>query len=100
MQNVLQYRHPFTEAFIGRIGKVVPFLPMGNEKDKPEPLLKETITVAKFLIEREEENVTGGRNDIEMKVLISPETKENMARIITRRAIQGSGVRGIQKEVR
>lgn len=99
VQKKLQATHPFTDAFVGRIGKVIPFLPMGNDERNhhDDPLLREMKTVAKLLIEREEETITGGRKDICMNCNISTEVKEKMAEIIVKLTPPGSGVRGIQK---
>lgn len=98
----LQTTFPFTAAFVGRISKVIPFLPMarGHDDFAEEPLLQEMKTVAKLIIEREEEAVTGGREDICMKVGISPVVKDQMANTIVRNSIPQAGVRGIQKVAR
>eukprot|EP00550_Attheya_septentrionalis_P010615 CAMPEP_0198306876 /NCGR_PEP_ID=MMETSP1449-20131203/58635_1 /TAXON_ID=420275 /ORGANISM="Attheya septentrionalis, Strain CCMP2084" /LENGTH=656 /DNA_ID=CAMNT_0044009437 /DNA_START=2430 /DNA_END=4400 /DNA_ORIENTATION=- len=97
----LQITNPFTDAFIGRVGKLIPFLPMGSSNsNNPEPLLGEMKVIAKLIIEREVEKITGGRKDLKMGVIISPETKDQMADNIVKHSIPESGVRGIQKFAR
>ena len=47
VQQKLQMSFPFTDAFIGRVGGVVPFLPVANEvnlEEGKDPLLGEMMT--------------------------------------------------------
>jgi DNA polymerase III delta prime subunit len=92
----LQNVDPFTKAFMGRVGSVVPFLPMsnGNCDEQDECLLAaETTVIAKYLIEREQECLT-------VNQVMKPATKAKIARIVVTDAVEEAGVRGIQKLVR
>jgi len=97
VQKSLQLSPPFIDAFIGRIGKVVPFLPMANNESNKEPLCMEMTTVAKLFIEREEETIMGGKKDISLKINISPKEKDRMAKVIVKMTPSESGVRRLQK---
>jgi hypothetical protein len=63
---------PFTGAFVGRIGAVVPFLPMCNEDPDVHPLKGEMMTVAKLLIEREQEKNGGGSELMKLNQILTP----------------------------
>jgi ATP-dependent Clp protease ATP-binding subunit ClpA len=90
----LQGTHPFTSAFMGRVGRVVPFLPMANGDSAKHSLLGETVTVAKYLIEREQDKLTAAET-FGVCQLVSSRTKHRMANIIARDAIPEAGVRHI-----
>ena len=95
----LQNTYPFTAAFMGRIGRVVPFLPMANGDTERHPLKGEMMTVAKLLIEREQEKLASSSTSLDVHQLVSAKTKHRMARIIVNDAIVEAGVRSIQKGV-
>lgn len=95
----LQVSAPFTGAFVGRIGTVVPFLPMCNEDPDEHPLNGEMMTVAKLLIEREEEKISGGSELMQLNQILTPATKHSMATILVQGAIPEAGVRSLQKRV-
>ena len=101
LKGLLQHTYPFTEAFIGRIGRVVPFLPMANGTEDSEvqhPLHGEMMTVAKLLIEREQERYTLD-STVQVHQRVTSKTKHRMAKIIVKEAIPAAGVRSIQKAV-
>jgi ATP-dependent Clp protease ATP-binding subunit ClpA len=94
----LQKTHPFTDAFMGRVGRVVPFLPMANGDPEENALLGEMVTVAKLLIEREQEKLClGGK--VNVSQLVSSSTKHKMAKVIVKEAIVEAGVGSIQTGV-
>jgi ATP-dependent Clp protease ATP-binding subunit ClpA len=99
VRRLLQVSAPFTGAFVGRIGAVVPFLPMCNEDPNVHPLKGEMMTVAKLLIEREQEKIGGGSELMNLNQILTPATKHNMATILVEGAIPEAGVRSIQKRV-
>jgi len=99
LRNALRYHYPFTDAFVGRIGRIVPFLPMANGDPETEhPLLGESMTVAKLLIERQQEKYASA-SSANIQQLMTAKTKHRMARIIVRDAIPEAGVRSLQKLV-
>jgi len=99
IRSSLRYRFPFTDAFIGRVGRIVPFLPMANgDPEIQHPLLGEMMTVAKLLIERQQEKYASSAS-ADIRQLVSAKTKHRMARIIVKDAIPEAGVRSIQKLV-
>lgn len=53
----LQKTNPFTDAFIGRVDRIVPFLPLARGGPADKPLLDESMTVAKIFIEREQDRM-------------------------------------------
>jgi ATP-dependent Clp protease ATP-binding subunit ClpA len=95
----LQVSAPFTGAFVGRIGAVIPFLPMCNGDPNEHPLKGEMMTVAKLLIEREQEKVGRGSELMQLNQILTPSTKQSMATILVERAIPEAGVRSIQMHV-
>ena len=95
----LQVTYPFTEAFMGRVGPVVPFFPMSAGDPKNHPLLGESMTVAKLLIERQQEKFMAEKGREGVCQIISAKTKHDMARIIVDGAIVEAGVRAIQQGV-
>jgi ATP-dependent Clp protease ATP-binding subunit ClpA len=96
LEKQLQICYPFTEAFIGRVDRIVPFLPMSGGDPEIHPLFGEMITVAKLLIEREQEKL---ERNLGMEQRISASTKESMAKIIVSEAVVEGGVRAIKKLV-
>jgi MoxR-like ATPase len=91
--------YPFTKAFIGRVGRIIPFLPMANgDPEREHPLLGEMMTVAKLLIERQQEKYASGTTT-NVHQLISTKTKHRMAKIVVKDTIPEAGVRSIQKGV-
>jgi len=99
IQNILQCSYPFTEAFLGRIGRIVPFLPMSNgNPDAHGTMHGESMTVAKLLIERQQEKLAQ-ETTAEVTQAISAKTKHEMAKIIVNEAIPEAGVRAIQSAV-
>lgn len=99
IRNTLQYMHPFTEAFIGRVGTIVPFLPMARGMPDVDGIMQsECMTVAKLLIERQQEKFASGALT-GVKQLVSADTKHQMAKIVVKEAIHEAGVRAIQAAV-
>ncbi|KAL3920275.1 MAG: hypothetical protein SGARI_006982 [Bacillariaceae sp.] len=99
VRNTLQFSYPFTEAFIGRIGRIVPFLPMANGVPEVDGIMHgECMTVAKLLIERQQEKFASS-SFADVKQLISPRTKHQMAKIVVKEAIKEARVRAIQAAV-
>jgi len=97
--NSLQQSHPFTNAFIGRIDRVVPFLPMAKDNTgSHHTLLGEMMTIAKILIEREQEKFDNS-TAVNVTQEVDPETKHDIATIVVKKALPESGVRSIQKLV-
>jgi ATP-dependent Clp protease ATP-binding subunit ClpA len=100
IRNTLQYTHPFTPAFIARVGKIVPFLPMADDDPDNHPLiLGEMMTVAKLLIERQQEKYSESKI-AGIRQYVSPKTKHRMTKIIAKEAIPAAGVGSIQKAVK
>lgn len=115
IRGTLQFTHPFTEAFLGRIDRIVPFLPMANGDPETHGVLSgESMAVTKLLIERQQEQmsgkddttideqqrrqrVDGNNNDVQQ--MISARTKHQMARMVVRQALPEAGVRALQKGV-
>lgn len=96
IRNTLQFTYPFTEAFLGRVGRIVPFLPMASGIPGVDGIMYgESIAVAKMLIERQQEKFNRG-SFTDVKQMISAQTKDQMARIVVKEAIKEAGVRAIQ----
>jgi ATP-dependent Clp protease ATP-binding subunit ClpA len=97
IRGALRVRFPFTDAFIGRVGRIIPFLPMANgDPERQHLLLGEMMTVAKFLIERQQ----GKFSSSEMAVVdqfMTAKTKHRIAKIVVKDA---SCVRSIQNGVK
>ena len=91
----LQFRYPFTEAFMGHVGRVIPFFHLADGDLKDDLMRGEAMTVAKLLIERQQEKL---ENDGQFGVTqqVTSEVKHSMASIIVSRAIREAGVRSIQ----
>lgn len=99
IRGALRFRYPFTDAFIGRVGRIIPFLPMANgDPELQPPLLGEMMTVAKFLIERQQDKFSSSDMAV-VDQLMTAKTKHRMAKIIVKEAIPEAGVRSIQKGV-
>jgi DNA polymerase III delta prime subunit len=99
LRNVLRYSSPFTDAFIARVGIIVPFLPMATgDPEVQHPLVGESMTVAKLLIERQQDKHSSSTT-AKVHQLISAKTKHRMARIIVKDSIPEAGVRSIQRLV-
>ncbi|CAB9498151.1 protein ClpB [Seminavis robusta] len=99
IRNTLQFMYPFTEAFLGRIGRIVPFLPMANGNPDLQGIMHgESLTVAKLLIERQQEKFADS-TFADIQQLVSPGTKHQIAKIVVNEAIAEAGVRGIQSLV-
>lgn len=91
--------NPFTNAFMGRVGRVIPFLPMSHGDLKDNHLLMgELMTVTKLLIEREQDKLTSN-GEANVTQIITTKTKHNMANIIVQETIVEAGIRAIQKLV-
>ena len=97
----IQTTVPFTKAFVGRIVAFVPFLPMSEElSSAPTDLLHcEMLTVAKLLIEKEQDSVELGTSLAFFKQIMTSAVKYDMAKAIVRMSNQEAGVRSIQKYV-
>jgi hypothetical protein len=101
IETCLQQTQPFTEAFIGRIGAFVPFLPMSAQTSATaEKLECEMMTVAKLLIERERDNVELGQDLLQIEQMLPPLVKHEMAKAVVQTANPEAGVRSIQKCVK
>jgi hypothetical protein len=94
----LQHTYPFTEAFIGRVGKVVPFFHLADGDLKNDVIRGEAMTAAKLLIEREQEKLDGD-GKFGVSQLVTAATKHSMATIVVNGAIKQAGVRSIQQRV-
>ena len=92
----LQQTQPFTDAFIARVDRIVPFFPLARGDPDDHPLLGESIALAKILIESEQESKHG------MDVLqsISTKSKDSMAKLVVRDSVAEAGVRSLQKLVK
>ncbi|KAL7547982.1 hypothetical protein ACHAWF_011255, partial [Thalassiosira exigua] len=100
LRSLLRSKHPFDDAFIGRVGRIVPFLPMAKgTTDMHHPLLGEMMTITKILIEKEQEMYVDVEA-INIEQVIDPETKHSMASIIVDESIKETGVRSIVTQVR
>eukprot|EP00931_Biecheleriopsis_adriatica_P106493 TRINITY_DN80930_c0_g1_i1.p1 TRINITY_DN80930_c0_g1~~TRINITY_DN80930_c0_g1_i1.p1 ORF type:complete len:730 (-),score=148.10 TRINITY_DN80930_c0_g1_i1:42-2183(-) len=101
VRTCLQSSYPFTSAFVGRVGAVIPFLPMCDRSPAKHPLLGELMTVTKLLMEREQEklSLSTGSQLAYIDQLISPVEKDKMAEIIVSESIPSMGVRCVQKLV-
>ncbi|KAL3910464.1 MAG: hypothetical protein SGILL_007677 [Bacillariaceae sp.] len=97
----LQSKYPFTDAFIARVDRIVPFLPMARGVDPAidHPLMAEAMTVAKMLIEKEQNKLQNA--DLQLSVIqtISARNKHSMAKLAVAGSIEEAGVRSIQKYV-
>lgn len=89
----LLYTHPFDSPLIGRVGHVIPFLPMLREDETGthHSLLGEMMAVAKILIEREQEKFVSNTSAVGVKQEIDPDTKDKMAKIIVKSVIPEAG---------
>ena len=109
LRHKLQRTYPFTDAFVARVDRIVPFLPLargttgsgdpgGSDEDLPHhPLLGESMTVAKMLIEREQEKAR--QEDMSVVQSISARNKHTMAKLVVMDSIAEAGVRSLQKLV-
>lgn len=93
----LQNTYPFQEAFIGRIGRIVPFFPLAQGDLNENLLLGEAMTVAKYLIEREQDRLNDDTFQVEQ--VVSAKEKHRMAQIIVKEAVPEAGVRSIRNVV-
>eukprot|EP00956_Cyclotella_meneghiniana_P031527 scaffold83063_cov37-Cyclotella_meneghiniana.AAC.2 len=99
LRSSLRSKHPFDDAFIGRVSRIVPFLPMSKETaDSRHPLLGEMMTITKMMIEREQEKFVD-EECFGIEQVIDPETKHAMATIIVDDSIRETGVRSIVSQV-
>ncbi|KAL3926268.1 MAG: hypothetical protein SGARI_005664 [Bacillariaceae sp.] len=97
----LQSTHPFTDAFIGRIDRIVPFLPLarGSDLSKDHPLTNEAMTAAKILIEKEQQKLQNDELELNVVQTISASDKHSMAKLAVALSIEEAGMRSIQKYV-
>jgi ATP-dependent Clp protease ATP-binding subunit ClpA len=99
IRGILQFSYPFTEAFLGRVGRVVPFLPMAKGDPNTLGVIHgESMAVAKILIERQQEKLSRS-STADVQQLVSSTTKHQIAKIVVKEAIQEAGVRAIQTAV-
>ena len=92
LRGKLSRLYPFTDAFIGRVNHIVPFLPMARaDTSVAHSLMGELATVAKILIEKEQAKV----DSLDVEQSINIQTKDKMAKIIVQEAIPEAGVRSI-----
>ena len=99
VRKTLQRTYPFTDAFIGRVGRIVPFLPLASGGPEQHVLLGESMTVAKLLIEREQERLMTGCRELDVQQIVTPRNKHKMASLVIMESIPEAGVRSIQKIV-
>jgi ATP-dependent Clp protease ATP-binding subunit ClpA len=92
----LSRTHPFTEAFIARVGKVIPFLPLAKGNDAEEPLMGEMLAIAKHMIDVETDKLASS-GVMDVKQLVSAKTKHGMAKLVVEAAVPEAGARSIQK---
>ncbi|KAL3787259.1 hypothetical protein HJC23_004133 [Cyclotella cryptica] len=96
LRGALSSAHPFTDAFIGRIGKAIPFFPISNGDPDENPLIQlEMMTVIKVMIEKEQERYSDSINTI-----VTPQIKHQMAAEIQRKLHPQAGVRSVEKLVK
>jgi hypothetical protein len=101
IQISLQTTYPFTAAFVGRVNAFVPFVPMASATAEDSNLLQcEMMTVAKLLIEREQENIEMGSELLNFAQSLTPHVKHSIAEVVVRMANPEAGVRSIQNNVR
>jgi ATP-dependent Clp protease ATP-binding subunit ClpA len=87
--------YPFTRAFMGRIGKVIPFFSVADGHPDRDPLIKqEMATVIKVLIEKEQE-----MHSDTIKSIITTKTKYQMTKQILGMLNPDAGVRSAEKLV-
>lgn len=92
----LMRTNPFTDAFIGRVDRVVPFFPMARGGPDNHPLMDESLAIAKMLIEQEQNKMKGSSiGNVEQ--FVDAKTKHAMARLAIMESIPEAGVRSIQK---
>jgi len=97
LRNMLRSTFPFDDAFIGRVGRVIPFLPLARgHPGFQHPLLCNMMTIAKVLIEKEQEKYVD-IDTVDVEQLVSSKTKHKIANIIVQDAIPEAGVRSIEK---
>jgi len=97
LRGKLSRLYPFTDAFIGRVNHIVPFLHMARaDTSVAHPLMGELATVAKILIEKEQAKV----DSLDVEQSINIQTKDKMAKIIVQEAIPEAGVRSIETQVK
>ena len=96
----LQGAYPFTDAFIARVDKIVPFLPMARGVDSSDdhPLMHEAMTVSKMLIEEEQEKLQVDQEML-VKQYVNARNKHAMAKLVVMESIEEAGVRSLQKNV-
>jgi ATP-dependent Clp protease ATP-binding subunit ClpA len=100
IRSKLQFTRPFTPAFLGRIGRIVPFLPMARGMPEIDGVMHgESLTVAKLLIERQQEKFANC-SFTDVTQLVSANTKDKIAKIVIKEAIMEAGVRAIQTVVK
>lgn len=96
LRNTLSSVDPFTDAFIGRIGKAVPFFPVSDGDPDEHPLIQqEMMTVIKVIIEKEQE-----RHSDSINTIVTPQTKHQMAVEILQKLHPQAGVRSVEKLVK
>lgn len=100
VRSELLMSYPFTDAFLGRIGCVVPFLPLSNGDFEKTPLLGEMITIAKYSIERDLDSLEKNSDMLNTAPTVSYSEKHKMTKVIVENAIPSAGVRSIQRCVK
>jgi hypothetical protein len=102
IRSKLQLMYLFTTAFLGRIGRIVSFLPMvPMARGIPEidaVMYGESLTVAMLLIDRQQEKFANG-SITDVTQLVSVRTKHQIAKIVIKEAIEEAVVRSIQTVV-
>lgn len=99
VRHQLQVSAPFG-TFVGRIGNVVPFLPICNENADDHPISGEMMTVAKLLIKREQEKISVGSELMHLNQFLTPAAKHGMATILVQGTTLDAAVRSLQKLVK
>ncbi|KAL3918136.1 MAG: hypothetical protein SGILL_004379 [Bacillariaceae sp.] len=101
LRHALQTTHPFTDAFIARVDRIVPFLPLarGVDTSVDHALMHEALTVAKIMIEREQEKMQNPNLHLSVVQTVSATNKHSIATLAVQGSIEEAGVRSIQKYV-
>lgn len=96
----LQSCYPFTDAFLGRISSVIPFLPLSNGDPDENILLGEMLTISKCFIEMDIETMRREGGLMNLTPSVTYKEKHKMAKVIVSHAVPSAGVRSIEKCVK
>lgn len=93
----LRASYPFTDAFLGRVSCVIPFLPLSNGDPDKNKLLGEMLTISKCFIEMRIDGMRGENGPMKLSPNVSNKEKHKMAKIIVSNVIPSAGVRSLEK---